>query len=103
MGLPGRIANAGMTSSENPRTLAGHTGRIQLDVHQLVHVAENQHIAVQLHDALILGQRERGEFAPAVIEADVIREFLRDRREKVGNVAFRDASCVEDCMAMRRE
>ena len=55
-------------------TVAGprHLWWVQLDFHQLVHIVQDHHVTVELHHPLVLGQRERGELAPAVVESHVI-------------------------------
>jgi len=55
-----RVADAGVASGEDALPLARHAGRIQLDFHQLVHVLGDQHVAVELDDALVLDQAEGG-------------------------------------------
>lgn len=76
MRLLQRIANTSMTSCKHtlprPRQLRG----IELEIHQLVHIVERDHVAIQLDDALILDQREGGQFAPAVVEPHVIGVVL---------------------------
>jgi hypothetical protein len=66
--------------------------RIELQLHQLVHVAQHQHVAVELHDALIFGQAERRQLRPAVVEARVVGVVDRDFGEQVGDVLCGDAT-----------
>lgn len=90
-----RVTHTRMASCEDALARPAHARRIQLQVHQLVHVLDDQHVAVQLHDALILHQRERGQLAPAVVEADVVGEVFRHRGEEVGHALLGDAARVE--------
>lgn len=92
-----------MAGSEHAIAGAGHVGRIQFDVHQLVHALENEHVAVKLDDALVLGERERREFAPAVVEAHIVGEVLGDRWQEVWDVALLYTPGVKGCVALGRE
>lgn len=53
-----RITNTSMACREDAVCIALHLRRIQLEIHQLVHVLENQHVPVKLDHALILDKRE---------------------------------------------
>lgn len=70
------ITNAGVTRGEDPVTLPLHRWGIEADVHELVHVLECQHVAVQLDYPFVPGQREWDKFAPAVIESRIIGKIL---------------------------
>lgn len=76
MRLLQRITNTGMTRGKNTISRARQLGRVQFDIHQLIHILERDHVAIQLDDAVILDQRERGQFAPAVVETHVIGVIL---------------------------
>lgn len=71
-----RITNTRMARGENPLPLARQRRRIELHLHQLVHVLHDQHIAIQLHDPVVLDQAERRQLGPAVVEARVGRVVL---------------------------
>lgn len=78
---------------------AGHLGRVEFEVHQLVHVLQHEHVAVQLHDAIVLHEGERRQFAPAVVEARIIAVVLLHGRLQVGDVPLGDATAVESGVA----
>lgn len=46
-------------------------GFVERNVHELVHVAQHQHVRVELHDAVVLGQRKGGQLGKGVGEARV--------------------------------
>lgn len=100
-----RVAHASVASGEDTGAIL--TGarlaegrRVEIEVHQLVHVAQHEHVGVELDDARVLGQREGRQLAPAVVEARVvgvvaalggqqIRDVLRgDAAGAQGGVAF---------------
>lgn len=76
MRLLQRIAHTSMTRSKHPLPGPRQLRRIELEIHQLVHILEGDHVAIQLDDALILDQREGGQFAPAVVEPHVVGVVL---------------------------
>lgn len=76
---------------------------VKLQIHQLVHVVQHQHVAIQLHDALIFKQGERPQLAPAVVEAGVVAVFLVDGREQVRDVSFGYTACVQRVVAFLGE
>ena len=79
-----RVAHAGVARSKDPSACALEVGAIELKpVQQLVHVAQHEHIGVELDDAAVLGQAEGGEFGPAVVEAGVVGVVFACRREEV--------------------
>lgn len=80
MRLLERIAYTGMARCKYPVALASGTRWIQLQLHQLIHVLQHHHVAVELDNPVILFQREWRQFTPAIIEARVISEVLVDRR-----------------------
>lgn len=66
-----------MARSENPLSRVAIVARwIELDVHQFIHILEHEHVAVQLHNSLVLNQRKWREFAPAIIESRIIAKIL---------------------------
>lgn len=80
MGLLERVADTGMAGGEDPlavgTTFGGGGGIVQVHGHELVHVLQDEHVAVELDDTVILGEAEGGELGPAVIEARVVAVVL---------------------------
>lgn len=76
VGLLERVADAGVAGGEDTlRTRPACRGGgavVQGHGHQLVHVLQHQHVAVELDDAVVLRQAEGRELAPAVVEARVV-------------------------------
>ena len=95
MRLLQRIAHARVAGREHLVALPSHARGIQLQLHQFVHVVQDQHVAVQLHDAVIFDQREGGELAPAVVKAWVIREVFGHLGQQVLDMLFRNAPLVQ--------
>lgn len=71
-----------MTRRKDPVARTGQLGRIELQLHQLVHVAHHDHVAVELDDALKLDQREGRQLGPAVVEARVRPEVALPPRRR---------------------
>jgi len=94
-----RIAHTGMARSKHLVALARVAGGIKLQVHQLIHVAQHQHVAVQLHHAVVLFKREGRQLAPAVVEARVVGEVLLNLGQQVVDMLLGDAALVEGTMA----
>jgi hypothetical protein len=94
-----RIAHARVTCSEDAVAFASHACGVQLEVHELVHVLECHHVAVELHDAVVFGEREGRELAPAVVEARVVGVIFLDGGEQVFDVLLGDAALVEGGVA----
>ena len=86
--LAERVADAGVAGSEDAVAFAGERGGVEGQVHELVHVAQDEHVAVELDDAVVFGEGEGGEFRPAVVEAGVVAVVFVDGGEEV-----RDALC----------
>ena len=84
-----------MTRSENPVAFTMHFWWIKLNVHELVHVSQDKHVAIQLHHSLVLGQREWSQLAPAVIKSRVLAEVLLCGGNKIFDVFFGDVANVE--------
>lgn len=66
------IANASMARCKNSLSLAITIHRIQLELHEFIHVPQYQHITVELDHPVIFFEREGRELAPAIIESWVI-------------------------------
>ena len=98
-----RIANTRMARSKDPVPGAIAICRIKLNVHEFVHIPQDQHIAVQLHHTVILFQGERRQLAPAVVESWVIAEVFVDRGQQVIDPLLRYLAYIESSMAFLRE
>ena len=92
-----------MAGGEDAVAFACGTGGVEVEVHQLVHVAQDQHIAVELDDAVILLEGEGRQLAPAVVEARVVCVVLGDLGQQVGDVLLRNAAGVEGGVALGGE
>lgn len=103
MGLLQRVADTGVTCSKDTVTASGELWAIKRNVHQLIHVLKNQHVAVELNNAVILDKAEWSELAPTVVEARVVAVVLGHGRQQVGNALGRDAASLESGMAFGRE
>ena len=53
------LRRQGVAPRLDPLAVARQLSAVQRNIHQLIHVLQNQHIAVELHHALILRQAER--------------------------------------------
>ena len=84
-----------MTRRENPVAFTMHFWWIKLNIHELVHVPQDKHIAVQLHHSLVLGQREWSQLAPAVIKPRVLAEVLLCGGNEIFDVFLGDVANVE--------
>jgi hypothetical protein len=103
MRLPEWIAHTRMASSKHTPSPPSLRRRVQLELHQLIHVSQHEHIAIQLYDAVVLGERKGREFAPAVVEARVVAVVLAGGGEEVVDALFGDAAGVECGVAGGRE
>jgi hypothetical protein len=92
-----------MPGSKDPLPFPRHTRRIQLQLHQLVHVLQGQHVAVELHDALILDQAKRRQLRPAVVESRVVRVVDVDSGQQVLDALLWDAAGFERGASLGRE
>lgn len=73
-----RVADASVAGGEDALSLAlgGGGGVVEVHGHELVHVLEDEHVRVELDDAVILDEGEGGELGPAVVEARVVGVVL---------------------------
>lgn len=85
-----------MGSREDLLTLPFQSGMIQLDVfHQLIHIPQDEHIAIQQNDSFKLSEGEQREFTPGVVEARIaIGEISLHRWNKVLDVFLGDVAPV---------
>jgi hypothetical protein len=98
-----RVANTCVPCSKYPFSLAPKARWIKLQIHQLVHILQNQHIAIQLHYAVIFDQAERRQLRPTVIEARIRGIVLPLLWEQVLGPPFRDSAGFEHSVPFRRE
>lgn len=108
VGLAQRVADAGVARGEDAlrvRATGGGGGAVvQGHGHELVHVLQDQHVAVELDDAVVLGQAEGGQLAPAVVEARVVAVVTgRLGGQQVLDLLVGDAAGVEGGEALGRE
>lgn len=73
-----RVADAGVTGGKDAFALAlGGDGRVvEVHGHELIHVLEDEHVRVELDDAVVLDEGKGGELGPAVVEARVVGVVL---------------------------
>jgi hypothetical protein len=98
-----RVAHACVACGEDSVALACHGSGIELEVHELVHVLEHHHVAVELHDAVVFGERKGREFAPAVVEARVVGVVFVDGGKQVLDVLLGYRARVEGSVAFGGE
>ena len=98
-----RVAHTRVACSKDPLPLPTQARRVKLEIHQLIHVLQDQHVAVKLHHAVILYQAERRQLGPAVVEARVCRVILPLLREQILSPLLGDAAGFEHSMAFRGE
>lgn len=75
------VADAGVAGGEDALAggdiaLGGEGGVVEVHGHELVHVLQGEHVAVELDDTVILSQAEGGQLAPAVVEARIVAVVL---------------------------
>lgn len=84
-----RIADTGMSAREYPLACLGaglaEGDGVEGQVHELVHVFENEHVRVELDYTRELGEREGDELRPAVVEARILEILYAGSRRDVGN------------------
>lgn len=98
-----RITNTRVPRCKNSLSLPRHARRIELQLHQLIHILERQHIRIQLHDSVIFDEAERREFAPAIVEAGVVGIIYVHFGEQVLDVLLWNSSSIESGMSFGRE
>lgn len=103
MRLLERIAHAGVAGGEDAIALAAFAGRIEFQIHQLVHVLHGEHVAVELDDAVVLFERKGRQLAPAVVEARVVGKVLFDLGQQILDMFLGDAAVVEGLVAFGGE
>lgn len=108
VGLAQRVADAGMAGGEDALGAGPPSGGggpvVEGHGHELVHVLQDQHVAVELDDAVVLGEAEGGELAPAVVEARVVAVVAGGLGgQQVLDLLVRDAAGVQGGEALGRE
>lgn len=129
VGLPERVAHAGVAGGEHAGArvldgqvverralwgaaaadggtgglLGGEVAVVELELHELVHVTEDEHVRVELDDAGVLRQGKGGELAPAVVEARVVGVVAALCREEVLDALGGDAAALESGEALGGE
>lgn len=98
-----RIANTRMTSRKYFVPLSLSVRSIKLNLHKLVHVLHRHHVAVQLNNPVIFLQRERGEFAPAIVEARVVGEIFVNGGQEVLDALLGYPTDIEGAVTFGRE
>lgn len=98
------VADAGVAGGEDARGGGGGGGLcgcevVEGEVHELVHVAEDEHVGVELDDAGVLDEGEGHELAPAVVEARVVGVVLAVGGEDVVDALGGDAAGLEGVVA----
>jgi hypothetical protein len=83
MGFLQRIANTSVTGCKHAVAFASKRRFVQFYLHQLIHVPEHKHVAVKLHNTVILDKGERRKLAPAVIKSRVLAVILLHRWQKI--------------------
>lgn len=102
------VADTGVAGGEDAfagGNIAGFAERrgVEVEGHELVHVAEGEHVGVELDDARVLGEGEGHELAPAVVEARVVGVVPAGSREEVFDALGGDAAGLEGGEAGRGE
>ena len=98
-----RIADTRMTSRKYLISLSLSVRSIELDFHKFVHVLHNHHVAVQLNNPVVFLQRERGEFAPAIVEARVVGEIFVNGGQEVLDSLLGYPTDIEGAVTFWRE
>lgn len=106
--LAGAVAALGVDALRGADELGGgvfggEVAVVELELHELVHVAQHEHVAVELDDAGVLVEAEGGELAPAVVEARVVGVVAPGGREEVLDALGGDAAALEGGEALGRE
>lgn len=98
-----RVTHTCMAGRKDPWPHARRTWRIQLQVHQLIHVLQDQHIAIQLHNSVVFHEREGSQLAPAIVEARVITVIFLRGWKQIGDMLLGNTTNVKSSMSLRRE
>lgn len=106
--LAGAVAALGVDALRGADELGGgvfggEVAVVELELHELVHVAQHEHVAVELDDAGVLVEAEGGELAPAVVEARVVGVVAPGGRKEVLDALGGDAAALEGGEALGRE
>lgn len=70
--LAERVADAGVAGGKDTAAAGFRVGVVERQIHELVHVAANEHVGVELDDAGKAGEREGHKLGPAVVKARVV-------------------------------
>ena len=92
-----------MTSCKYLVSLSQTVRSIELNLHKLVHVPHHHHVTVQLNNPVIFLQRERCEFAPAIVEARVVGEVFVNGGQEVFDSLLRYLTDIESAVTFWRE
>ena len=87
-----------MTSRKYSVPLSLAIRSIELKLHKLIHIPHHHHVAIQLHNPVILLERKGCELAPAVVEARVIGEIFMDGGKEVVDSLFGNFTNLESAM-----
>ena len=71
---------------------------IELNLHKLIHIPHYHHVAVQLHDPVILLQRKGCELTPAVVEARIVGEVFVNCGNEIIDSFFGDSPDLESAV-----
>ena len=76
------VADASMACGKNLIPLSFSAWRIQFNTHQLIHIAQHQHVTIKLYHTLVLRQRERCKLGPTRLKAWIVAVvFLYSRQQ----------------------
>lgn len=99
------IADAGVAGGEDAAAPGGGdgVGGVEGEQHELVHVAADEHVGVELDDAVVLHEAEGRQLGPAVVEARVVAVVDGEARQQVGHALGGDAAGSQGGAAGGRE
>ena len=103
MRLLQRVTNTRMPCRKHLLSLPLQLRPIELHLHQLVHVLHDQHIAIELHNTVVLDQTKGCEFGPAVVEARVGAVVLAALGQQVLDALRGDAAGSQCSMSFGGE
>lgn len=94
------VADAGVAGGEDALACEGiagfaELGRVEVERHELVHVAQDEHVGVELDDARVGREGKGHELAPAVVEARVVGVVPAGGWEQVFDALGGDAAGLE--------